>query len=104
MRYPGDKVEAIASLKVNFGAPDLGEIIYIDHYGNAVTGLRKGSIDHTKHIKIAGNSLAFVEKFSDVKKGTAFWYENSMGLIEIAVNQQSAEKQLALKIGDIVTI
>ena len=41
--------------------------------------------------------------FSDVAPGTAFWYENSIGLAEISVNQGRAD-QLGLKIGTNVTI
>lgn len=103
-KFPTDKVEPITSLKINISADDLREIIYIDHYGNAVTGMRKGSVASHQRLQVAGQSLPYAKTFSDTKKGTAFWYENSMGLIEIAVNQRSAAEQWALKIGDTLTI
>jgi S-adenosyl-L-methionine hydrolase (adenosine-forming) len=34
--------------------------------------------------------------FSDRPIGTAFWYENSNGLVEIAVNQGRADRDLGL--------
>jgi S-adenosylmethionine hydrolase len=37
--------------------------------------------------------------FSDRPLGTAFWYENSNGLVEIAVNQGRADRDLGLAIG-----
>jgi len=37
--------------------------------------------------------------FSDLPPGAAFWYENSNGLAEIAVNQGRADRELGLKIG-----
>ncbi|MCZ6527084.1 MAG: SAM-dependent chlorinase/fluorinase [Gammaproteobacteria bacterium] len=42
--------------------------------------------------------------FSSVKKGEAFWYGNANGLVEIAVNQASAERLLQLQIGQQITI
>jgi S-adenosylmethionine hydrolase len=37
--------------------------------------------------------------FSDRPPGEAFWYENSNGLAEIAVNQGRADRDLGLSIG-----
>jgi S-adenosylmethionine hydrolase len=37
--------------------------------------------------------------FSDPPPGAAFWYENSNGLTEIAVNQGRAHHELGLSIG-----
>ena len=37
--------------------------------------------------------------FSGRPIGTAFWYENSNGLVEIAVNQGRADRDLGLAIG-----
>ena len=42
--------------------------------------------------------------FSDRQPGTAFWYENSNGLAEIAVNQGRADRELGLSIGSPVEI
>jgi S-adenosylmethionine hydrolase len=37
--------------------------------------------------------------FSEAKSGEVFWYENSLGLVEIAANSASAERVLGLRIG-----
>jgi S-adenosylmethionine hydrolase len=37
--------------------------------------------------------------FSDVGEGDAFWYENSNGLLEFAVNQGRADELLGLTVG-----
>jgi S-adenosyl-L-methionine hydrolase (adenosine-forming) len=37
--------------------------------------------------------------FSERQPGTSFWYENSNGLAEIAVNQGRADRELGLSIG-----
>ena len=42
--------------------------------------------------------------FSDQHPGTAFWYENSNGLAEIAVTHGRAEREFGLAIGSPVEI
>jgi len=42
--------------------------------------------------------------FSDRPTGAAFWYENSNGLAEIAVNRGRADRDLGLAIGSPVVI
>lgn len=83
---------------------DLARIIYIDHYGNAMTGLRAGAVPLHAHVSIGGEPIAGAHTFSDVPAGSAFWYENSNGLVEIAVNMGRADAALGLKIGSAVTI
>jgi S-adenosylmethionine hydrolase len=42
--------------------------------------------------------------FSDVPEGEAFWYENSNGLAEIAVNAGRADVVLGLAVGTGVAV
>jgi S-adenosylmethionine hydrolase len=42
--------------------------------------------------------------FGDLPPGAAFWYENSNGLVEIAVNQGRADRALGLSVGTPVEI
>jgi S-adenosylmethionine hydrolase len=81
---------------------DLAEIVYIDHYGNAITGLR--SLAPTATLNIAGHAIAPAATFSAVPKGAPFWYENSNGLVEIAVNRGRADEMLGLGIGSPVAV
>jgi S-adenosyl-l-methionine hydroxide adenosyltransferase/DNA methylase len=83
---------------------DLCEIIYIDHYGNAMSGLRAIMLPRDARLVAAGRSLQRVRTFSDQPLGTAFWYENSNGLVEIAVNQGRADRELGLAIGSPIEI
>lgn len=78
---------------------DLAEIVYIDHYGNAMTGLRAASVPQTAQFHVAGEVIARARTFSDVPPGKAFWYENSNGLVEIAVNSGRADATLGLGVG-----
>lgn len=87
-------------LDVAFQDAQLPEIIYIDHYGNAMTGLRADGVLHTAILQVGDRRLPHARVFSEVKTGELFWYENSIGLVEIAVNAGSAAKQLTLSLGD----
>lgn len=82
---------------------DLGRIIYHDHYGNAWTGLRAATMEEGGELTAGGLRLKRARTFSDVPKGEAFWYENSSGLVEIAVNGGAASERLGLALGDAVT-
>jgi S-adenosylmethionine hydrolase len=78
---------------------DLSEVVYIDHFGNALTGLRAPGLPPNARLAAAGRILERVRTFSDLPPGAAFWYENSNGLAEIAVNQGRADRELGLTIG-----
>ena len=52
----------------------------------------------------AGRVLERARTFSDLPVGTPFWYENSNGLVEIAVNQRRADHELGLAIGTPIEI
>jgi S-adenosylmethionine hydrolase len=78
---------------------ELPEIIYVDHFGNAMTGLRAVALPRESKLVAAGQTLEWARTFSDRPQGMAFWYENSNGLVEIAVNQGRADRDLGLEIG-----
>ncbi len=79
--------------------PDLPEICYIDHYGNAVTGIRANTLPRDCALSVAGRLLGQATTFADRQPGEAFWYENANALVEIAVSQGRAETALNLCIG-----
>jgi len=78
---------------------DLAEVVYLDHFGNAITGLRAETVDDGTRLVIDGEALDWARTFSEVPQGKGFWYENANGLVEIAVNQGSAAVTFGLKIG-----
>ncbi len=78
---------------------DLPEIVYIDHYGNAMTGLRAAALPSGAKLLAVGRMLERARTFGDRPAGAAFWYENSNGLAEIAVNSGRADRALGLEIG-----
>jgi len=78
---------------------DLAEIVYIDHYGNALTGMRAAVLAADAVLVAGGRPIPPARTFSAVPPGAAFWYENSNGLAEIAVNLGRADRALGLEIG-----
>ena len=80
------------------------EVIYVDGYGNAMTGLRAGSLDPAQRLRVAGRELRGARTFSEVASGEAFWYPNSLGLAEVAVNRGSAAACLGLGVGSPVQV
>lgn len=80
---------------VRLDSGELGRVIYIDHYGNAVTGFRKSS--QRWRLRAGGRTLRYARTFEDAK--APFWYENSTGLVEIAAPRGSAARLLRLRIG-----
>ena len=73
---------------------DLPAIVYVDHYGNAMTGLRATSLAADAVLEVAGRRIVRQRIFADVPPGEALWYENANGLAEIAVNGGSAAAML----------
>ncbi len=99
---------ALASRAEPQGYPDwpddLAEIVYIDHYGNALTGLRGESLPPGARLAAGGHGIAQARTFSSVPRGDAFWYVNANGLVEIAVNAGRADRALGLAIGSEIKI
>jgi S-adenosylmethionine hydrolase len=83
---------------------DLDEVVYIDDFGNCMTGLRASAVNQGVKLRAAGQDLFFANTFSAVPEADAFWYENSNGLVEIAINKGNAAEILGLKIGSIVEV
>ena len=78
---------------------DLFEIVYVDHFGNAMVGVRAAMLPSDARLAAAGRVLERARTFSDLPPGVAFWYENSNGLAEIAVNLGRADRDLGLTNG-----
>jgi hypothetical protein len=82
---------------------DLAEIIYIDDFGNAITGLRGSVAASLGDLIMDGRQIPRAETFSDISKGIIFCYENSNGLLEIAVNRGRADHSPGIALGRQVT-
>jgi hypothetical protein len=97
-RYSGEEL-APAALDQPGWPDDLWRVVYIDRFGNAVTGVRSSAVGQGAVFDMNGHSLHCARTFSDVVEGEAFWYENSNGLVEFAVNQGRADTVLGVRVG-----
>ncbi|MFO8024785.1 S-adenosyl-l-methionine hydroxide adenosyltransferase family protein [Thiohalophilus sp.] len=83
---------------------DRYEIIYFDRYGNAMTGIRADTLTSDQQLLIGEQKLYYTRTFSLAEKGRPFWYRNSSGLVELAMDRDSLREHLQLKVGDKVAI
>jgi len=79
-------------------------VIYIDDFGNVMTGRSAASVSLESTPRVRGQRLPRARTFAERAAGEAFWYENSLGLAEIAINQGDAARELGLAIGDSVVM
>lgn len=77
---------------------DLAEVIYVDGFGNAMTGLRAPARPGLR-LRVGDRGLPGGRTFADAPAGEGLWLVNSIGLVEIAVNRGSAAAQLHLRPG-----
>lgn len=80
--------------------PELDEIIYIDGFGNAMTGLKTASLNAKTVLCVDGQVFQPAITFGSHSKGTAIWYGNSCGLAELSVTEGSAMNGFQLSIGN----
>ncbi len=83
---------------------DLAQIVYVDRFGNAMTGLRAASLSDAAVIEAGGRRLERRTTFADAAASQPIWYENANGLAEIAVNRGRADVTLGLSPGTPVAV
>jgi S-adenosylmethionine hydrolase len=91
--------------------PDMikGSVIYIDHFDNAITNIKKNEFDAIRkersyEIQFSKNILQLSETYSNVPEGEKLCLFNSIGLLEIAINKGNASSLLNLKGGSTIQI
>ena len=83
---------------------DLAEIIYVDGFGNAMTGLRAQAVAREATVWVGGIGLHFAPTFGAPARRPGFWMENSIGLVEIACDRDHAASRLKLAVGTPVRV
>ena len=78
---------------------DLDCVVHIDAFGNLMTGRRAASLDPAAMLDLGGAAVRPARTFAEVPQGCLFWYANSSGLVEIAMNGGDAAGRLGLAIG-----
>lgn len=99
---PNAWLRPVAGLDVYLDSGDLPRVIYVDHYGNAMTGLRGEALDQGRCVRIGGLEVPYAGVFDDVPESDLFWYVNSIGLVEVAANRAHAASKLGIGVGTAV--
>ena len=86
-----------------------GEVIYTDHFGNAITNIAAESIRGLKKDRLwvyfAGKRLGRIARFYEsVARGTPVAVIGSTGFLEIALNGGNAAKEFGARAGDAVSL
>jgi S-adenosylmethionine hydrolase len=97
-KVPGGWLRRKPAPDVLLDDEDLARVLYVDHYGNAVTGLRE--FKTSWKLRAGKHTLAYARTFEEARG--PFWYENSMGLVEVAAPRAGAARMLGLKVGSVV--
>ena len=95
------------------GKEVIGQIVYIDKFGNLITNIPGQMLDslraksrkarpslHVKGVEVG----SFVQNYSKAKKGELVFLIDSLWMVEIAAREASAAKKLKAKTGDEVRI
>ena len=64
-----------------------------------MTGLRGTHLSKEAVLVLNAHEIKYTRVFAEAQKGVPFWYVNSNGLVEIAMNQADAAQTLNLKVG-----
>jgi S-adenosyl-L-methionine hydrolase (adenosine-forming) len=83
---------------------DLPEVVYLDPYGNAMTGLRAQIVGGDVVLRANERCFQPARTFADAPPGAAIWYPNSSGAAELAINQGNAAASCGLKVGTKVSV
>lgn len=99
---PGRRIEPPLAQR-NWPA-DLPEVVYVDPYGNAATGLRGRIVGGDVVLRANQRCFQPVTTFGDAPAGTAIWYVNSNGHAELAISEGSAAGSCGLTLGTAVSV
>jgi S-adenosyl-L-methionine hydrolase (adenosine-forming) len=88
-----------------------GQVLYIDHFGNALTNIRLADLERAARrrsrlaVRVGEYEIGGLRKaYGEVPPGTPVALIGSANTLEIAVNQGSAAKQLGLVAGQEVVV
>jgi Uncharacterized conserved protein len=102
----------LPSVKI-FDDKIVGEVIFIDQFGNIVTNISSNLLKELKityntiikvKIKDSEVKLPFVKTYSEVKLGDPLILIDSFDLLEIAINQGNAKEKFNIEVGETVSL
>ncbi len=81
----------------------LGEIVYVDHFGNLISNLIPEGAPADGSVELCGRRIAAVRGYSDVAPGELLALVGSSGLLEVARRGGSAADGLGVARGAVIT-
>ena len=84
-----------------------GQVIHIDHFGNATTNIQHSIVTAFPRAKVQINRKAIGplnRTYWDVAPGKPVALIGSSGLLEIAIRDGSAREELGIQVGDAVSL
>jgi S-adenosylmethionine hydrolase len=86
-----------------------GEVIYVDRFGNLITNIERTALDRFPgpSLSVSIGSMAVtgpVQSYAAVDEGTALALIGSWGVLEIAIRNGDAARDLGMKVGAPVTV
>lgn len=93
-------------LDVDLATGTVGQVIHLDHFGNATTNLPAERLSRFRApvAEVAGATLPVRRTYADVAPGQPLALVGSSGLIELAIRGGSAASGLGLDVGDRVAL
>ena len=91
-------------LDLNLSPGPTGQIIHIDHFGNATTNIPGSSVPPNAQIRVGNLAFPLHRTYSDVGPGQPLALIGSRDLLEIAVRDGSAAKTLLLNPGSSISL
>jgi len=86
----------------------IGEILYIDDFGNIITNISQKEIRQTKTVNVklhkVSLNVAFGKTYAQTKSREAIALIGSHGFLEVALNQASAAKKFHAMAGDKIEV
>jgi S-adenosylmethionine hydrolase len=102
----GERVTGLVTLPARRPEGDgeliVGEIVYIDHFGNAISNIPASDLPALPVFEVAGVTIGTLSTTYDDAQVAAV--AGSTGLIEFAVRNGNAASELALSVGERVTV
>jgi S-adenosyl-L-methionine hydrolase (adenosine-forming) len=87
------------------GSRIVGSIVYIDHFGNAITNIPSPpASSKTSRVVIKNRVVPLCSCYADVDKGKPVAVRGSCGFVEISVNQGNAARELKIEVGGRIKI
>lgn len=100
MRLLDRMVDPVLEQVADATMKDFWQVIYIDHYGNCITGIHAAVVSHRDSLRVGNHEACYREAFFAATAGELFWYRNSLGLVELSMSAAAAATQAGIGIGD----